>query len=100
MTVLDQAGRVDEIGTLDGVEDVWNSNSSGEKARGIRRHLKFGDAAALYDDGRNTVQSVETRLQVVGSDLPELVRRHRIGRQTVTNDGKAREGQAMRFHFC
>ena len=99
MLVLDQAGRVDEVGSSNRVENIVHRDPGGVQARGIRGDLEFGNAAALYDDGRDAIQPVEARLQVVGGDLPKLVGRHGIGCQAVANDGKDRKGQAVRFYL-
>src|SRR4029077_4475027 len=100
VTMLDQPRRIDEIGALDGVQDIRDGNPHRVEARRIRRDLKFGNAAALYDDGGNAIEAVQARFQVVGGNLPELVRRHGVGSEAVTNDGEDREGQPVRFHFC
>jgi len=58
MTVLDQSRRIDEIRALDSVQDVGDSNPRCVEARRIRCHLKFGNAAALYDDCGNAIQAL------------------------------------------
>src|SRR5712692_9521984 len=100
MTMLDQPGGIDEIRAFDGVQDVRDGNPRSKEAGRVRSDLKFGNAAALYDDCRNTVQPIEARFKVVGRNLPKLVRRYGVGGKAVTNDGKDREGEPMCFHFC
>src|SRR5713226_2290360 len=99
MTVLDQPRRIDEIGTFDGVQNVRDSNPHSMEARGVGRHLKFGNAAPLYDHDRNAIEPVEARLKVVSGNLPQLVWRNSVRRQAVPNDGKDCEGHAVRFHL-
>src|SRR5258706_2619798 len=98
MTVLDQARRIDQIRALNGVQNVLDCDSRGEEAHWIRRYLKFGNAPALYDDGRNAVQPVESRLKGVGSNFPQLFRLDRFRRQALTNHGEDRESERMCFH--
>ena len=78
MTMLDQARRIDEIRAFDGVQDVRDGNPRSKEACRIRCDLKFGNAAALYDDCRNAIEPVEARLKVVGGNLPQFVRRQRV----------------------
>src|SRR5215475_6535901 len=94
---FDEAGRVDDIGAADGIENVVDGDAGGYEARGIRGNLKFGDAAALYDDRGDAVEAIHARLDVVGSDFPKFVGRNAIGSEAVADDRKYREGEAVRF---
>ncbi len=62
MIAFDQTRRVNQIRPADGVQNIGDGDTCGEKPRGIRRYLKFGNAAALDDDRCNAIQPVEAWL--------------------------------------
>ncbi len=67
-----EAGRVDDVGGLDGVDEVEERDAGGLQAREVGDDVELGDLAALDDDGADAGDAIERRLEVVGGELPEL----------------------------
>ena len=78
VVVLDQTRRVHQVGAANRVENIGDGDAGGEKPGGIRSHLKLGYPPALDDDGGDTVEPVDARLQVVRRYFPQLVRGHGV----------------------
>ena len=51
-----EAGGLDEVGLLDGVDEVGDGERGGEELRGVGDDVEFGDLAALNDDGGDAVE--------------------------------------------
>src|SRR5580700_9495061 len=99
MVIFEQAGRIDEIRATNSVQNVGDGDTRGQQARGIRRNLKFRNAATLHDHCGDAIEAVEARLQVVGSNFPKIGLGDRVGRQAVTDDGQCCEGEAVALDF-
>src|SRR5712692_1455294 len=97
MIALNETGGVDEVRAANGIENVVDGNAGREEARGLGRHLKFGDAATLNENGGDAIEPVDARLEVVSGNFPKLVLRNGVGGQAVTEDGKRGESEAMGF---
>ena len=61
--------------------------------------MKFRFLAALHNDRRNAFQTIEARLHLIRRHLPQLGLRHGVGREAIADDGKSREGQAVRLNL-
>src|SRR2546429_384677 len=48
---------------------------------------------------RDTTETVDARLEVVGGNFPKLILRNGVGRQAVAENGKRGEGEAMRLNL-
>ena len=72
-----EAGRVDDVGGLDGVDEIEERDAGGLQAGEVGDDVELGDLSALHDDGADAVDAIERRLEVVGGDLPELRLRRR-----------------------
>src|SRR5262249_10704071 len=99
VVTFDEAGRIDDVGAANGVEDVVDGDAGGDEARGIGRDLEFRDAAALNNYCCDAVQAIHARLDVVGGDFPKLVGRDAFGSEAVADDRKYSKRKAVRFNF-
>ena len=97
MIAFEQAGRIDQVGAPHGIENIGDGHVGLEQLRGVRADLEFRLFPALHEDGGNAIQPVQARLDVIGRQLPKIGLRCRVRGQAVADDGKAGEGQAMRF---
>ena len=97
MVLLQQAGRVDEVGAPHRVENVGDRDACRQQLRWIRSDVEFRLLSSLHQHRRDAVEAVQARLQFVGGHRPELGLRNRVGGEAVADDGKAGEGQAMRL---
>src|SRR6516164_4054257 len=95
--VFEQAGRIDQVGATNGVENVRDGDTGRVKPRRIGSDLKLGDASALHQDGGDAVQAIDARLEIVGGNFPEFVLGNAVRRQAVADDGKGSKRQAMGF---
>ena len=66
-----EAGRLDEVGLLDGVDEVGDGERGGDELRGVGDDVEFGDLAALDGDGGDAREAIEGRLELVGGQFPE-----------------------------
>src|SRR6266853_3949482 len=98
--IFEKAGRIDEIGFFYAVENVRDSNSGRDQARGIGSDLIFRDAAALHDDRGDASEAIKSWLEVVGGDFPKMIGRGGIGSEAVTENWERGESQATGFEFC
>ena len=78
MIILDETGRVDEVGPADGLENIVDSDAGGEQTRRVGRYLELRNAAALHENGGNTIEPVHAWLDVVGGNFPKPVLRDRV----------------------
>ena len=60
--------------------------------------MKLGLLPTLHQHRRDAVQSIQSRLDVVSSHLPELGLRNSGRRKAVSNDRETGESQAVRDH--
>ncbi len=72
VVLLVEAGRVDDVGGLDGVDEVEEGDARGLQLREVGDDVELGNLAALDGDGADAVDAVERRLERVGGELPEL----------------------------
>ncbi len=77
--VLQQAGRIDQVGFPNGVQNIGNSDPRGVQPSGIRSDLELRHTAALDENKRHAVEPVDARLQIVGGDFPELALGNGVG---------------------
>ena len=99
MIVLDKTGRVDEVRAADGIENIVDGDAGRKKASRLGHDLEFRNAATLNENGSDTIEPVDARLEVVGGNFPKLILRNGVGRQAVTENGKRGEGEAMRLNL-
>ncbi len=63
--------------------------------RQVGHYGKLRHLPALDEHGAHAVHAVQRRLQVVGSNLPELGLRNRVGGETIAKNGKGGEGEPV-----
>ena len=51
MVALEEAGRIDHVGALDGVKNVGDGHAGAEQFCGIRFDVELGLLASLHDYG-------------------------------------------------
>ena len=95
MITLQQAWRIDEIGSPHGIQNVSNGDARREQLRRIGRDVKFRLLPALHDHRGHAFQTVQPRLHFISRHLPQLGLRHAVGGKAVADDGKRGEGQAV-----
>ena len=78
MIILDETGRVDEVGPADGLENIVDGDAGGEQTRRVGRYLELRNAATLHENGGNTIEPVHAWLDVVGGNFPKPVLRDRV----------------------
>ena len=66
-----EAGRVDDVGGLDGVDQIEEGDAGGLQQGEVGDDVELGDLAALHDDGADAGDAIERGLEVVGGELPE-----------------------------
>jgi len=66
-----KAGGLDEVGLLDGVDEVGDGERGGDELPGVGDDVKFGDLSALDGDGGDAIEAIERRLELVGGELPQ-----------------------------
>ncbi len=102
-----EAGRVDDVGGLDGVDEIEESDPSGLQPGEAGDDVELGDLSALDDDGADAGDAIERGTEVVGCQLPERSggdgRRSagagRIDGEGVAEDGECGEGELMGGDF-
>src|SRR2546430_13434122 len=99
MIVLDEPRRIDGVDGADGVENILGGDARRKKASRFGHDLEFRNAATLNENGSDTIEPVDARLDVVGGNLPKFVLRNGVGGQTITQDGERGEGEAMRLNL-
>ena len=77
------------------VEQHGDGDLGFDEFGGVGFNGKFGLFPALNDDVGNSVQPVQTRLQCVGGQFPQLGLRKSAGGEAITDDGKGREGNSV-----
>ena len=91
-----EARRLDEVGLLDGVDEVGDGERGGEELRGVGDDMEFGDLAALNGDGGDAGKTIEGGLEFVRSEFPEAGGRDGGGGEGVAADGiEGGEGEAV-----
>ena len=95
-----QAGRIDDVGSLNGIDEIEEGDAGGLQPGEIGDDVELGHLAALHDDGADAGDAIQRRLQVVGGDLPEPRLRDGVfaavvGGERVAEDGKGGEGEAV-----
>src|ERR1700733_4161163 len=63
----------------------------------VRSDLELRLLPALHENSRDSVESIQNRLEIVRRDFPELCLRHRIRSQAIADDRKTRKIEPMRF---
>ena len=66
-----KAGGLDEVGLLDGVDEVGDGERGGDELPGVGDDVKFGDLSALDGDGGDAIETIEGRLEFVRGEFPE-----------------------------
>ena len=97
MVLLQQTGRIDQVGSPNRVEYVGDGDAGRQQLGGIGSDMKLRLLSALHHHGGHAIETIEARLQIVGCHRPELRLRDRVGGEAVADDGKAGEVQAMRL---
>ena len=73
-----EAGGVEQVGGVDGVDEISDGDSGEQQLGGVGGDCELGHLAALHDDGADAGEPVERRLQVVGGNLPEAILRDSV----------------------
>ncbi len=98
-----EAGRVDDVGGLDGVDEIEEGDAGVLQQGKVGNDVELGDLAALNDDGADADDAIERRFEVVGGELPELgggdgwraTGLWRVGRERVAEDGEGGEAESV-----
>ena len=78
MVAVQQAGRVDDVRLVDGVDDIPDRRLRTKHLRGIDDDVEFGPLAALDQDARHPRQAVQPWLDLIGRELPDVGLRDRV----------------------
>src|SRR6266436_8257414 len=99
MIVLDETGRVDQIGLANGVENIVDGDTRREEARRFGRDMELWNAAPLNENRGHAIEAVDAWLEIVSGDFPKLALRKGVRSEAVAEDGKCSEGEAVCFDF-
>src|SRR4029079_9450576 len=80
---VQQPGRVDDVGAVDGVDDVGDRCFCPQHLGRIHGDVELGAVSALNQHARDAGQAVQPRLDLIRRQLPQIGLRHRIGREAV-----------------
>ncbi len=97
MVLLQQAGRINEVGAPHRVKNVADRHTGRQQLGGIGSDGEFRFLSALYDHRGHAVEPIEARLQIIGCHRPELRLRHSVGGQAIAENGKAGKVEAVRL---
>src|SRR5581483_1057424 len=88
MVAAEQARRIDQVGVIHRIQDVLQRHVRAKHSRRVGRNLKLGLLPALNQHTGHAIEPVEPRLQIVGSQLPELRLRNLVGGDAVAKNGE------------
>ena len=66
-----ETGRVDDIGSLNRVDEIGDGDAVGCQQGEIGRHAELRHLAALHGHGTDAEYAIQRRLQVVGGQFPQ-----------------------------
>ena len=88
VVLREQAGRINEVRPIHRIQNFHDAHLRSEHSRRVHHDVKLRLLPSLHQNARNTAKPIQSRLDVVGGELPELRLWNFVGRQTVANDGK------------
>src|SRR5580698_7643131 len=91
MVPTQQPWRVDSVRLVDGVENVLEADAGSNHGSWVGRDLELGHLPTLHENTGDAIETIQSRLQVVGCGFPKLRLRDFVGREAEAVDWKARE---------
>jgi len=73
MVCLVEARGLEQVSGVDRVDEIIDGDAGEQQFCAVGGDGELRHLAALHDDGADTGEPIERRLQVVGSDLPKTV---------------------------
>ena len=95
-----KAGRIDDVRSLDGIDEVLNGDTGGEQQGGIGNDMELRHLAALHRNGTDASGTIERRLEVVCRNFPKIGLRNRVGGEAVAEDGEGGNGDSVGGDPC